>query len=885
MNESFPSALTSPFPQEEADHLQSLYEVNDTLKQVVADGLEIDEVLPRVLGLAMNELNAGGGSIVVLDEQGKPQHAWIMTEDEPLEEDLPFFERALSGGLIGWVTEEQRTLRVADTRNDSRWLPRPGHITSEESWTAVCSPLLVRSRAVGAITMTRPGQDQFTDDEIAFLDALANQAAATIESARLYEESQRRAGELGQLVAAATAITATLHVDEVLETVANQMCELAQAQGCMIYDVDRESSGLTHRILIVPQAARENLMVEDVPHRLRRALEELGTQILEPRQIANSSDLSRAERAVLELTGARYVLLVPLRVRGHSVGVVTLFNLTVERRFEEEVINLTHTLASHAAMALENAHLYEASQRQVKVGALLNEASRVLNSTLDTTEILQSLLGQMNELLHAEAISIALVDEQRNELVYEVAAGIGSKEIVGLRLPSNRGISGWVMEHGVPALVPDTAVDERFNLQGDRRTGHSTRAMICAPLQVKGEVLGTVQAINPLKGTFTAADLQLLDNLGNLAGSALHNAQQFARTQAAEARYMRLFEDSVSPILLTNSEGYIVEANRRAEVFFAYAKDELRGTPLQQIHAAEPPEPLPDFEAIEHDAVTSFNSLIQQQEGRTVPVEVYAKRTSSGETELLQWIYRDITHQVELEEMREDLTAMLVHDLQSPLANVISGLEMLRYELPPDSDPLLRSIMEIVARSSQRLRTLIRSLLDITRLEAGHPIADAGYHDVRALIADAREVVEPSMARREAELLVEMPDELPPFYGDDDMIRRVFVNLLDNASKYTPEGGEVTVRIRQTENGEMLQVSVSDQGVGIPPQYREQVFKKFRRVQKEGGPKGMGLGLAFCRLAVEAHGGDIWIDDAPDGGARFNLTLPTTPAGLHTEHR
>ncbi|HOU40809.1 MAG TPA: ATP-binding protein, partial [Promineifilum sp.] len=134
----------------------------------------------------------------------------------------------------------------------------------------------------------------------------------------------------------------------------------------------------------------------------------------------------------------------------------------------------------------------------------------------------------------------------------------------------------------------------------------------------------------------------------------------------------------------------------------------------------------------------------------------------------------------------------------------------------------------------------------------------------------------PIFARRGVDLRRHLPNDLPSLYVEPNVISRVLLNLFDNALKYSHDGQLVTVEGRAIDNGEVL-ISVSDQGAGIPKEYREIVFEKFRRIKNDSSSKGLGLGLAFCRLAVEAHGGRIWIDDAPGGGARFNLTLPEAP--------
>ena len=868
-------AVSSANNQKDTERLQALYAVSDMLKQVVAEGLDIDVILPRVLRVALEELNAFSGSIVVVDEQFELQHAWVLEEDRLEEGASSFLKDVVRRGLCSWVLHNQQTGVVTDTRQDRRWLPRPDHATQREPWSAICSPLIVRSRPVGAITMTRPGKEQFDRRAIHLLEAIATQAASTVESARLYQESRRRASELAALVSATAAVSTSLDLEEVLRDVARQMVSLISATASIIFDWDEARQNLARRIVHGEAAVTEavvNRLPPDLAH-YPLVQEALGGSL--PIYLRQSDpSLTEQERQLLAEIHANDLLLLPLTAHDQTIGLAILVDTREDHRFSQQEINFVQMLANQAAIAIQNARLYQDTQRQLRVSALLNEASKVINSTLNTSEILQSLLAQMNELLNAEAISIALVDRQENELVYEVAEGPGSDKIVGLRLPSNQGISGWVMEHGEPALVPNTRDDPRFNKMGDERTGYDTQAMICAPLQVKGDVLGTVQAINPRHGAFTQDDLQLLVNLANLASSALANAQQFARTQAAEARYLSLFDESVNPILLTDPTGTIVEANRRAGEFLVYRRDDLLGLPIGSLHGENE---LPPFEEIGHDRAATFTSSVSTRRRSSTPVEVHVKRTLSGNSELLQWIYRDITQEVELEEMREDLMAMLVHDLQSPLGNVISSLELLRYELPPNSDPVLASIVDIAARSSNRLQTLIRSLLDITRLEAGHPIREANFVDLPDLIEDAQELVIPIFERRQARLIVDIPDDVPQVYVDQDMIRRVFVNLLDNASKYTRPHKTVTVRAQSSDSPGLICASVSDEGPGVPERHREIIFDKFRHLQEKGGPKGIGLGLAFCRLAVEAHGGQIWIDDAPGGGARFNFTLPTEP--------
>jgi signal transduction histidine kinase len=281
------------------------------------------------------------------------------------------------------------------------------------------------------------------------------------------------------------------------------------------------------------------------------------------------------------------------------------------------------------------------------------------------------------------------------------------------------------------------------------------------------------------------------------------------------------------------------------------------------------------------DQVQVFTSHVVARDMTHIPVEVHAKRLINGQSEIIQWIHKDITDQVELEAMREDLMAMLFHDLQSPLSNVISGLELLEYELDPIEDDKALTILNIAQRSSQRLGNLIRSLLDISRLEAGHPISNKQPAAISRIIGLALEVVEPSMDRRGVAVERLVARDLPIVVVDQDMITRVLINLLDNALKYSDGGQNIKISAQMLPSGDSVQLAVADEGPGIPEAQRAAIFHKFYRMHSEGGAKGLGLGLAFCRMAVEGHGGRIWVEEAPDGGAMFTFTLPAEASFQH----
>jgi signal transduction histidine kinase len=170
------------------------------------------------------------------------------------------------------------------------------------------------------------------------------------------------------------------------------------------------------------------------------------------------------------------------------------------------------------------------------------------------------------------------------------------------------------------------------------------------------------------------------------------------------------------------------------------------------------------------------------------------------------------------------------------------------------------------------LQRLISSLLDINRLEAGQPIINKRAVNPHVLVNEAVDATHTLAESKRQQLSVALDEDLPVISVDVDMIRRVLINLIENAIKYTPMQSAIEVGSRR--EGEMIRFWVRDNGPGIPQDALELIFEKFNRLQGDRYPKGLGLGLAFCRLAVRAHGGKIWVESAPGQGSNFIFLLP-----------
>ena len=231
-----------------------------------------------------------------------------------------------------------------------------------------------------------------------------------------------------------------------------------------------------------------------------------------------------------------------------------------------------------------------------------------------------------------------------------------------------------------------------------------------------------------------------------------------------------------------------------------------------------------------------------------------------------------------LEQTKEELTHMVVHDLMNPLSVISMGLDLLMFDQLNYNDEQKKT-MQQCHYNCDELKRMIQSMLDIHKMEDGKLQPTSKEVEISDLIANLMESFEASAEYNQIELEFTAMDSEHTVYGDEMLIKRVISNLISNAIRHTPPFGKVTVGVSGVEGNGSLQLSVSDTGDGIEPPYHDKIFKRFEQVDlKKSGAKvgSSGLGLAFCKMAVEAHGGDIWVESDGNGnGSTFHLKVPT----------
>jgi len=348
-------------------------------------------------------------------------------------------------------------------------------------------------------------------------------------------------------------------------------------------------------------------------------------------------------------------------------------------------------------------------------------------------------------------------------------------------------------------------------------------------------------------------------------------------------------------IMVFDRDGQILVVNSTVEELMGLTHRELAGRNVSQLVEQFGPEPLAclgytpeSLQQIIADLIREPRAMFKDKFEIKHPIRRVFERTVApvwgqrGDVFGHVMALRDVTEGEELVETREDLTQMIVHDLRSPLGSIIGSLNVLA-ETEFD-DPDVAILVSVALTGSQRMLDLVNSLLDIAALEAGRLPLTRDAHDPAKLVGGAVERIQPLARSDSVGIEVIARPDAPPVDVDADLVVRVLVNLLDNALKFAPRGSVVRLEVAPVEeNGRahFVRFTVHDQGPGVPLEERTRIFEKFSQVKgHQGRRRGSGLGLTFCKLVVEAHGGDIWAEEPPDGGSRFVLTLPVAEMSL-----
>jgi len=531
-------------------------------------------------------------------------------------------------------------------------------------------------------------------------------------------------------------------------------------------------------------------------------------------------------------------------------------------------------------------------QRRLRELGSLQAVGQALSSSLHVGEVLEAIYGQVTRLMQARNFYVALYDAESDEVSFPLATEGGQRLSWHSRQAGN-GLTEYVLRTRTPLLI-DGEVGPVARRLGVEEVGRPAVCWLGVPLLSGEEVLGVIAVqSHSTPGAYDISHLEVLETIAAQAALAIQNARLYARTDQALARRVQelasILRTTREGILLVDTSWRALAANAALAELTGIAQAEWVG---QQLVDPDLREGIPllshlGYKAGELEAAgeelarengAAHREVLVLPASEAVHVErtLSAVRDDTGSVSGWLLTLRDVTEEVELGRLRDQMGRMLVHDLRSPLVVIKGGLDMLglvrRVDEPEDFDKLL----SLTQRTTEQTLHMVNDLLDISRLESGEQV----LHCEPAVMEDlVRSVVAPfNLLVQSAELLLEvdLEPDLPLVSVDLHLMRRTLSNLVDNAIKFTPDGGRVRVWARRDEEqaAGAVVVGVTDSGPGIPPERQERLFEMYQAGSSTVARRpGSGIGLAFCKLAVEAHGGRIWVESEPGQGSTFMVTM------------
>ena len=386
------------------------------------------------------------------------------------------------------------------------------------------------------------------------------------------------------------------------------------------------------------------------------------------------------------------------------------------------------------------------------------------------------------------------------------------------------------------------------------------------------------------------ASLFLLFSVLVLVGAliqAVHALRRVRRVEMAleQERQERdaLLDSTGDGICATDTRGLCTYVNAAGAAMLGYQPSEMRGKNIHALfhHSRPDGSPLaPDEDPLLRTLTTGEthrrdDDTFWRRDGTALPVTtISAPVRTNGGTQGAVITFTDIAERKELETLRDDLNGMIVHDLRTPLTSLLTGLQTLA--LVGTLDEQQQEFLDIATRGGQTLLGMINDLLDVSKMEAGSIRLEPGDVIPSDIIGEALTQVAPMAKQNGLKIARHVSPDLPTLRADPELVRRALINLLGNAVKFTPRGGIVTVAAFEDAQEDAVVFAVGDTGEGIPALALQRIFDKFGQVEtrKAGHKMSTGLGLTFCKLVAEAHGGRIWVESKLGKGSRFLFTIP-----------
>ncbi|PLX98457.1 MAG: hypothetical protein C0623_12345 [Desulfuromonas sp.] len=569
-------------------------------------------------------------------------------------------------------------------------------------------------------------------------------------------------------------------------------------------------------------------------------------------------------------------------------------------------------LEGRVAQCLSRRERFSHLESRIRDGEILLEIAKSVNSTLDTGEILKQIVHRVASVLD-DIFRCSILFVRKNMEIANVVASSDAHDFkpISIELEKYPEIQE-ALTTSRPVVIDDVATNPLLEpVRGSLDTDVFNTSIVL-PVIYKKEIIGAmmVKALRPKAGV-REDEVRFCELVANVAAGALQHAESFRQYQdetaslklnqtqieqelSVKAVYELLFENASDGLMAIDSDQQILFVNRRAMEISGYTREELQKRTFLSLLEPDSRDRFAASLAAQKTLITRtqrFDAVINKGDGGQSVLSVsLGEKAHASDLQVLS--FRDVTGRRRIEkQLAETSTALekanqrllnmdkartefyntAAHELRTPVAVVNGYCELLLLSDRDNLNEKQKDYLDQIGRSGDRLIDLIHNLLDLSRFEAGKMPLDLEEGDLSDLIRDIGNEVR-SLVDTKGLTIEIHSGPLTMLHYDPILIRRLLMNLVGNAVKFTAQGGRVSIVLQ--EDAKEVKVTVSDTGKGISENDQEHLFKEFSQLSKSTGPDGTGLGLSICKKIVEAHNGEIWVKSKPGEGSQFVFSIP-----------
>jgi PAS domain S-box-containing protein len=833
--------------------------------QVITSDLRFGAVLRRLVDEVVRILGADAADCWIFDEDRRMLHCHAVVgvpERNVGREITP-------AGTFKQVVESGRPVLKRDFAR--RELPPPSEDYAVFA-EVIDAPITWLGEVRGVLGVCSREAGRFDDRDLEVLDTFARLASLALHNAESFEMHERQAQVQRGFYRVAEVLGSTLSLGETLDAFAQAACDALGGGAAFVLEPNGGEGSIagSHGL---PEALHRALTAglgeAAAPFEAAARKE----RVIVATALADDDRFDEGLRKLLGKAGYHSLLSAPVAgMHGQSDAVVVLF--AEERTFSDDDLAVARHLTGVAKGALERSELFEGERRARGFSQRLAAVSALLATKLEPEVALTEVAREAPTLLGAEAAVVRLLEH--DELVVSAAFGDGTKGLVGRRSSSTDGAAGIVAQSRSPHSLQDARETPRFGRE-DPMLESAMVSVVSVPMIVRGGLYGVLSVYASRPRLWHEDEVQALIALAATAAAAFSTADLYQRVAEEKERSEAILAHIADGIVAIDRDGAIVLWNAMADHITGVPAEEALGRRIAEVLQRELASSGPDEPGQREVSILRGGKEVWLSLTEAVMLD------PAGSVAGRIFAFRDVSSERVVEQMKSDFVATVSHELRTPLTSIYGFAETLLRGDVDFSEAERGTFLSYIASESERLIRIADDLLNVARLETGMLGLNVTSTDVGDVIEDVVTRLREQVDGRHT-FAVDVHRGDLAVRADPDKLRQVLANLVDNAVKFSPAGGQITVSARRRTD--TAEVRVIDEGVGIARADQQRIFTKFYRAgaAADAGVQGAGLGLFLVRGLLAAMGGRIWVESKEGEGSSFVFELPiagseSAPAG------